>query len=172
MIKIKFCLLLVSLLAIISCNNTASSAFQEYKSDNAHFSMQFSKKWHYDTSTNTLRQDLDSDVDSYQEKIVWGVEKLPMKLDAKTYSAGVLMQYKLLDTQLQQISAQPFAVANMDGFKTIFVSKNNDAYIKSGHYILIKDSVAYTFQCQSTDADFAAHESGFDSIIKTIQYIP
>jgi hypothetical protein len=159
------------LASITACNTSTKALPNEFADAPNHFSIRYPKNWKFDSTSFVLREELCAVEDNFQEKIVLGFEKLPTSVSANTYAQSVLTSYKLLDTAFAPSSIDSFVHANFNAKKIVFNTKQNDMMYKSAMYILVKDSIAYTIQCNASDTSFASHEAVFDQIIQSANFI-
>jgi hypothetical protein len=168
--SIALCALIVCL--VVACNsNNYQTLPNEFADAPNHFSIRYPKNWKFDSTSFVLREELGAGDDNFQEKIVMGFEKLPTSISANTYAKSVATTYKLLDSAFTPISTDSFSHANFNAQKVVFTTKQNDMLYKSALYILVKDSLAYTLQCNASDTSFASHQAAFDEIIKSANFI-
>ena len=158
-------------IAAFSCKNSREKLPKEFADVNTHFSICYPANWNFDSTNYSIREELENSADAFQEKIVLGYEKLPTKLDAKTYATSVATTYKLLDSQFKQIALHPYIQKDFEAYELQFSTLQNNMQYESAAYILIKDSFAFTIQCNATDETFDAHHAVFNEIINSAKYI-
>ena len=158
-------------IAAFACKNSIEKLPNEFANANTHFSIRYPANWKFDSTNYSMREELASGGDDFQEKIVLGYEKLPAKLDAKTYAISMATTYKLLDSQFKQLAMQPFVQKDFDAYELQFTTLQNNMQYKSAAYVLIKDSFAFTIQCNATDKTFEAHHPIFKEIINSAKYV-
>ncbi len=170
MTKYKLLIAIGISIAAFSCKNSTEKLPNEFADATTHFSIRYPANWKFDSTNYAMREQLENGADTFQEKIVLGYEKLPAKLDAKTYATSMATTYKLLDTQFKQIALQPFVQKDFDAYELQFTTLQDNMQYKSAAYILIKDSFAFTIQCNATDKTFDAHHPTFIEIINSAKY--
>jgi hypothetical protein len=159
------------LLFFAACNNKPKEMPNVFEDNANHFSIRYPGNWKFDSTMFVIREDLSAVEDDFQEKIVMGFEKLPTIVSAKTYAQSVTSTYKILDSGFSLISADTFLHPNFNVQKIVFTTLQNDTKYKSAVYVLLKDSFAYTLQCNATDTSFASHIASFDKIIFSANFI-
>jgi hypothetical protein len=153
-----------------ACNTASNPGVKTYKDSQLHLQISYPKNWQFDSSNYAIREDLQGETDVYQEKLLIGYEVLPMKIEPDMYAKGVATQFKLIDTSLNQISFSNFTNTDFKSFKIVFEKQASDIS-KTIEYILVKDTLAYSIQCNTTKEAFAVHEPIFDSIINQIKFL-
>jgi hypothetical protein len=158
-------------IAAFSCKNSTEKLPNEFADATIHFIIRYPANWKFDSTNYSMREELAGGGDDFQEKIVLGYEKMPAKLDAKTYATSVATTYKLLDSQFKQIALHPYIQKDFEAYELQFSTLQNNMQYESSAYILIKDSFAFTIQCNATDKTFEAHHPIFKEIINSAKYI-
>ena len=78
---------------------------------------------------------------------------------------------ELNENKFKQLAMQPFVQKDFDAYELQFTTLQNNMQYKSAAYVLIKDSFAFTIQCNATDKTFEAHHPIFKEIINSAKYI-